>query len=554
MLLSMPKSLQKIVAKFANIAIALTGGIAMGMTFAPVEAWYLAWIALVPLWYLSCRRGSGKSLYAFCWGLGCYGVALAWIFGIHPMTWMGVPERESLAIACFCWAFISIWGASLVLFWSLGWRFVSAKAKLNPAIRVIWGVTIWCVLERLYSLTDLWWTSLALSQSPHNLTIVHLGQISGPTTVTAVIVGVNGLIAEAALAIKKYAPQAILFRLKNQGELYGRDLYPEYLPVPKERTEKLTYVGIKIKIAAPYIFSAIALLISSHAIGAALVHRPPTAPVESAVVEVGIVQGNIGNELKHYRAGHDYAIERYTKGYRELADRGVDVVVTPETALPFTEDRLKNTSFYQAILEKKVTALVGAFGSSGRSFTNSILTIDSTGNIFSRYDKWKLVPLGEYIPLEQFIGKFIDRLSPLDSHLRAGEFAPIVNTPVGHIIFGICYDSAYAEHFRQQAQHGNFIVTASNDAHYGAGMAKQHHAQDIMRAIETDRWTVRASNTGYSAIIDPHGNTEWISHLNEFATHAHQIYRQHTQTLYVRFGDWLTPLLTAIGLLLLLLV
>ncbi len=162
--------------------------------------------------------------------------------------------------------------------------------------------------------------------------------------------------------------------------------------------------------------------------------------------------------------------------------------------------------------------------------------------------------MGEYIPLEQFIGKFIDRLSPLDSHLRAGEFAPIVNTPVGNIIFGICYDSAYAEHFRQQALKGSFIVTASNDAHYGAGMAQQHHAQDIMRAIETDRWTVRASNTGYSAIIDPHGNTEWISNLNEYTTHAHQIYRQHTQTLYVRLGDWLTPLLSAIGLLLLLLV
>jgi apolipoprotein N-acyltransferase len=475
-------------------------------------------------------------------------LGLSWIFGIHPMTWMGVPLLESFAIASFCLAFITTWGASLVVLWGLGLRLINAKIKLHPGLRVVVGTAMWCGLERLYSLTDLWWTSLALTQSPHNLSIIHLGQISGPATVTAVIVGVNGLIAEAALAIKKYAPQAILSLQKSQSKNYGRELYPEYLSPPQNRAEKAMYLRVKSKIALPYLSSAIGLLIVSHLLGLALINRPPIQPIESAL-KVGIVQGNIGNEFKHYRAGHQYAIDRYTKGYQELADRGVDLVVTPETALPFTETNLKKTSFYQAILDKKVTALVGAFGEVGRSFTNSLFTITGDGNIFSRYDKWKLVPLGEYIPLEQFIGKFIDRLSPLDSHLVAGKFAPIVKSPVGNIIFGICYDSAYAEHFRQQALKGDLIVTAANDAHYGEGMAMQHHAQDLLRAVETDRWTVRASNTGYSAIIDPHGHTQWMSELNQFATHAHTIYRQHTQTLYVRFGDWLTPLLCTIGLL-----
>jgi apolipoprotein N-acyltransferase len=370
--------------------------------------------------------------------------------------------------------------------------------------------------------------------------------------VTAVIVAVNGCIAEAALAIEKYAPPAIR-SLQLGDRKYGRELYPEYPLAPQSRRERLDYLRVKGRIALPYLSTAIGLLIFSHLLGLALLNRPPIQPIESAL-NVGIVQGNIGNEVKHYRAGHQYALERYTQGYTDLADRGVDLVVTPETALPFTETNLKNTNFYRAILDRKIPALVGAFGEAGRSFTNSMLTINGDGEIFSRYDKWKLVPLGEYIPFEQLIGKFIDRLSPLDSHLVAGKFAPIVNTPVGDIIFGICYDSAYAEHFRQQALKGDFIVTASNDAHYGAGMASQHHAQDLLRAIETDRWTVRASNTGYSAIIDPHGRTQWISDLNQFVTHAHPIYRQHTQTLYVRFGDWLTPLLGAIGLLLFILL
>jgi apolipoprotein N-acyltransferase len=116
---------------------------------------------------------------------------------------------------------------------------------------------------------------------------------------------------------------------------------------------------------------------------------------------------------------------------------------------------------------------------------------------------------------------------------------------------GICYDSAFGQHFRQQAKQGEFIITASNNAHYAASMPAQHHAQDVMRSIETSRWAVRATNTGYSAIVDPHGHTLWKSQLNEFATHSHQIDRRRNQTFYVQWGDWLTPLLGIISLLLL---
>jgi apolipoprotein N-acyltransferase len=78
-------------------------------------------------------------------------------------------------------------------------------------------------------------------------------------------------------------------------------------------------------------------------------------------------------------------------------------------------------------------------------------------------------------------------------------------------------------------------------------MANQHHAQDIMRAIETDRWAVRATNTGYSAFINPHGQTLWKSAYNTYETHAETIYPRQTRTLYVRWGDWLTPLLLVLS-------
>jgi apolipoprotein N-acyltransferase len=519
MLLSCRKSLIKFTSKSIEMLVALASGCLMGMTFAPVEAWYLAWVALAPLWYLLCRdRNAGTVIYPLCWGIGCYGLGLAWIFGIHPMTWMGVPYFASLAIATFCLTFITLWGGSLVVLWSIAIRFINTKPKLNPFVRVILATACWCGLETLYSQSDLWWTSLALSQSPHNLTILHLGQLSGPMAVSGSIVFVNGLLAEAFLAFHRN--------------------YKQTKPIQK------------IWQSAPYFNTAIASLVTLHLIGWTLANRPMVEPIESAL-KVGIIQGNIGNEVKLYRSGKNLAIENYTQGYLDLAAQGVDAIVTPESALPFTVSQLKNTPLYQAILDKKVTAFIGGFGDvTSAGYTNSMFEIGGDGRVISRYDKWKLVPLGEYVPFKEVIGKLVSRISPIESQVIPGKFAPTTSAPFGNVIFGICYDSTFAEHFRRQAQTGSLIITASNDAHYSEAMPAQHHAQDVMRAIETDRWAVRSSNTGYSAIIDPHGNTRWMSELNEFTTHVHQVYRQHTQNIYVRFGDWLTPSLLAIGLIL----
>jgi apolipoprotein N-acyltransferase len=74
-------------------------------------------------------------------------------------------------------------------------------------------------------------------------------------------------------------------------------------------------------------------------------------------------------------------------------------------------------------------------------------------------------------------------------------------------------------------------------------MPAQHHAQDVFRAVESDRWAIRATNTGYSGIVDPHGRTLWLSGINTYEIHAETVYPRQTRTLYVRWGDWLVWLL-----------
>ena len=483
----------------------------MGLAPPPVNIWYFAWFSFAPLWLLIRQQKSLKSIVilALAWGIGYHGLALFWITGIHPMTWMGVPWLASLLITIFCWIFITLWGAGLAVSWGITFGIliqrIEHKSIYSSLIRVLIGVALWCGLETLWSLTPLWWSAIAYTQSPHNLVILQLGKLSGVNTVTALIIAVNGLVAET------------LFVWRNQFNYKNKILL---------------------------LISPVVVLFSAHLIGYYL-YKIPIVQDDFKPFKVGIIQGNISNEIKLFSEGWRKAITGYTSGYQRLAKQGVDVVLTPETALPFYwSDIIDGSSFYQTVIQEKVPAWVGAHGKENGGFTNSLFTLTGEGKTYSRYDKYKLVPLGEYIPFESIVGDFIDLLSPLEAHLVAGKANQILDTPFGRAIVAICYESAFPQHFLRQAQKGGeFIITASNNAHYSTTMPAQHHAHDVMRAIESDRWAARATNTGYSAIVDPHGNTPWISDINQYAIHAHTIYRRQHKTLYVRWGDWLTPTL-----------
>jgi apolipoprotein N-acyltransferase len=510
-----------------QIVFALVGGILMGLTPAPTNAFYLAWIALVPLWILTVKSQKvrvtflGKReffspifnervLIPLAWGFGYHGLAVFWITGVHPMTWMGVPWLASLAIAIFCWLFITGWGAALVIIWFWLMTVVNRYLKFNNAIlKVLIGVALWCTLEAIWSQGDLWWTSLSYTQSPNNLAILQLGQLSGASTITAAILVINGLLAESWLVFQ-------------------------------ERDYRFNFNLLVLPLF---------LLVILHAYGFYVYSRPVETSNEQAI-KVGIIQGNIPNEIKLYEEGFRRAIANYTNGYKTLVERNnVDVVLTPEGALPLYFEDLIDSPLLTAIREKKIPAWVGGFAGAELGYVNTLYTFTGTGEVISRYHKVHLVPFGEYIPFREIIGGIIRRLSPLDDQQIPGSPNQIFDTPLGRAIVGICYDSAYGEHFRRQAARGGqFIITAANNAHYSRSMPAQHHAQDVMRSIESDRWAARATNTGYSAIVDPRGKTIWFSGINTYEIHADTIYRRQTKTLYVRWGDWLTKVLFVLGL------
>lgn len=538
---------------YGQLAISLLAGILMGLTVAPVKAWYLAWIALIPLWLLLIPKASPTDalfrpssnqkhriarpfLCGVTWGIGYHGIALSWLTGLHPLTWLGVPWLASWGITLFAWGFVTLWGAALVGIWAwlvvtLGhkepgvkpYRFLRGNtlparpATRSPSgyfpswLRVLMATVLWCGLEAIWSHGPLYWSSLSYTQSPHNLAILHLGQISGPTLVTGAIVGVNGLFAEAWIWLSR-----------------------------QERSSAKTLLVLNL-----------GLLVALHLIGFGL-YRLPSVESSETALRVGIIQGNVSTQIKHFEEGVQLSLDRYTQGYRNLVTQGVEAVLTPEGAFPWiwlgTPLETRHP-FYQAILEQGVPAWIGTVGVQQRRITQSLFTVDGTGLILSRYDKIKPVPLGEYIPFEAFLSNFINRLSPVEASMIPGSPDQQVNTPFGQTIAGICFDSAFSWIFRHQAATGGaFIITASNNDPYDMAMMTQHHAQDVMRAIETDRWVVRATNTGLSGVIDPHGRSQWISGFRTYEIHAHTIYRRQNQTLYVRWGDWVLVMFSGLAI------
>ncbi|MBE9242299.1 apolipoprotein N-acyltransferase [Synechocystis salina] len=500
----------------------------MGLATASLGWTYAAWFGQIPLWLWVFRANPTKLNFtqlkqflisrlitAIAWGGGFYGIALFWITGVHPLTWLGVPWLASLAIAAFCWLAITAWGIVLVWVWLLAMaacQITTARTTVNPIFRnlsfILWGTASWCTLEILWSHSILWWSPVAYTQSPSQLHFLQWGALGGPALLTAFIVAINGLLA---LGLTNSLDTKTT---NNDGRIW------------------------------PYLFLAMVMWLGCQG-GGWLLYQKPLADVPEQSINVGIIQGNIPNQIKFNSEGWRRAIAGYTEGYEKLAGQGVDIVLTPEGALPYLwETVVARSGFYQAILQTQVPVWLGAYGTKGDGYTNSLFTIDSQGQLRGRYDKVKLVPLGEYIPLSNVLGQLIQRLSPLKEQLLPGDRPQVLPTPFGPAAVVICYESAFPHLLRAQLlQGGEFILSSANNAHYSDTMAAQHHALDVMRAIEGDRWLARATNTGLSAIINPRGETLWLSAMNQYQIHAAPIYRRQHLSPYSRWGDWLVVLL-----------
>ncbi len=265
-------------------------------------------------------------------------------------------------------------------------------------------------------------------------------------------------------------------------------------------------------------------------------------------VHVRIVQPNIDQAEKWLA---NLANAHFGKTLRLTAlpsDRPLTVVVWPETATSFPLDSsVQAREAIAQVVPKGGYLLTGAVrmttGPDGRRQAyNSLHVLDDSGRIVADYDKFHLVPLGEYIPLRNWL--------PLEDTVGRGSFesgpGPRTLRLPGMPAFTalICYEIIFPGAIVDPAARPQWIVNVTNDAWFGVSSGPyQHLANARMRAIEEGLPLVRSANTGISAAIDPYGRIISRLGLEKAGVIDTTLPRALSPTPYARFGDAMFALL-----------
>lgn len=261
------------------------------------------------------------------------------------------------------------------------------------------------------------------------------------------------------------------------------------------------------------------------------------------VLVVGIAQGGIDQSVK-WEPGYQAAtLDIYEGLTQEARGRGAQVVVWPETAAPFFFG-------WEPALDGRVTAAAAGSGAplvfgapwfepaDGGRYYNSVFLLDERGVPRARYDKRRLVPFGEYVPLRRVLF-FLRKLTHGEGDFSAGRdpaLFPVAGTRAGA---SVCYEAVFPGVVRDSVLEGaEWLVNLTNDAWFGDTAApRQHLAMARMRAVEFRRPLVRAANSGISAIIGTRGETLAELGVGRRGVIAAAVNPSRIVTPYAKTGD-----------------
>jgi len=195
---------------------------------------------------------------------------------------------------------------------------------------------------------------------------------------------------------------------------------------------------------------------------------------------------------------------------RMAAASPAQLIVMPETALPLFEYQLPD-AYREALTglgrQNGGDILAGLpTGDLDTAYYNSVVSFGSAPS--QRYHKVHLVPFGEYIPLKQVWGWVIEVLHiPLSDFSRGAPDQRPMAIGGQRVAANICYEDVFGEEIIRQLPEASVLVNVSNLAWFGDSFAPWQHVQmSQMRALETGRMMLRATNTGVTAIIDARGH------------------------------------------------
>ena len=498
-------SLRPAFRRVATPILALVAGGLLPLALAPFDLWPLLAISAGAL-FLVLRKTTGSVAALFLgwlYGIGKYAVGGSWIYVSIHVYGAASPPLAAFLVALFV-AGMALFGAAMAwMFWALR-RHLGGDAK--PCLDAALFAAVWVLVEWLLTwfLTGFPWlfAGYAMLDTP-----------------LALLAPVGGVLLVSLAAVFTTANLVVAVR------------------------SRLALVWA----ALPWLLAA------------ALAGVPWTERGETRTV--ALVQGNVAQELKWVPESRQTVLERYRDLTAPVAHR--DIVIWPEAAIPVY---LHMAGEYLDSVQKAGDADL-VLGIPVAYATNEAATFHngavSTGG--GTYLKRRLVPFGEYVPLEGLLRGLIGFFDlPMSRSSPGSVEQPLLLAGGVPLATAICYEIAYPDMVRRDAANAEALVTMSNDTWFGASIGPHQHMQIArMRAIETGRYLLRATNNGITAIVDERGDavparallagkaTNNVAALPQFETGVLDgtFHAVHGQTPFVRFGHaWLLAMVAALAI------
>jgi apolipoprotein N-acyltransferase len=486
--------------------LAIASGVLIALSFPNTGYSFLAWLALIPL-LIALESASPATAFrvGFTCGFSAYAVILYWI-NIVITRYGHLPWGISIPL----YLMLAAWLALFYAFATLVARFGEQGGyKSAFTLPVAWVAGDFF---RSFLLTGFPWAMLGHSQY-RTLPLIQIADITGVYGITLLIVLAN-----------------VVFYRVLRASWGGAAPYP-------------------VKSALVLFVALIATLYYGFD------RLNETRTRSDRPINVVLVQGNIPQDVKWSPAFRESTVATYERLTREAGREPVDLVVWPESAVPFFfQDQPREAGEIQGLArELGAHLLLGSPAHEERNgtitFLNSAFVISPDGETIARGDKLHLVPFGEYVPLGRLF-PFISKMVVGIGDFSSGEHAtplPIGSTRAGLLV---CYEAIFPELAREYVRNGaRILVNITNDAWFGDSSAPyQHLSIAAFRAVETRTPLLRAANTGITAIIDRNGHIRTMTTLFTEAFRNGEVTPGTGDSIYVRIGDtaaWLCGLLTA---------
>jgi len=468
---------------FARITAFFAGaGTVLG--FAPFHLFPVPLITLALLFWLWARASTPRRAFTMGWffGFGFFLAGVSWIYvSLHDFGAMPLP-LAALATLLFC-AFLALFPAAGGYLFAR-WR-CSEWAKLTLLAPALWTLIEW---TRGWIFTGFPWLAVGYSQAPVS-PLAGFAPLVGVFGITLIMAVVSGLLVIQATR-KPFA-----------------------------------------------LHTASAIVIALFVLGFGLKQIEWTTPTGTAAT-VSLLQGNVPQDMK-WREDRMLATLDAYRGMT-LASKS-RLIVMPETALPLflhqvPPDYLGELAAHARANSGEVLIGVPERLRSGE-YLNSVIALGSTKA--QVYRKSHLVPFGEFIPLRPLLGWIVGVLAiPLQDFSRGAIDQQPLAVAGQRVAVNICYEDAFGDEIIRQLPQATILVNASNVAWFGRSIAPQQHLQiSQMRALETGRYMLRATNTGVTAVIDTRGQV--VNAAPEFttATLTHTVPGYRGATPFVRWGN-----------------